>query len=98
MHQWHLYLIRTRLGTLYTGIATDVARRYDEHCAGGQTGAKYLRAKGPLAVVYQVPIGSRALALKVEHGLKRLTKTGKEAIVNEQPRAEVLLAMLGIDH
>jgi len=39
--QWHLYMIRTKWGTLYTGIAQDVARRLLEHQEGGKKAAKY---------------------------------------------------------
>jgi putative endonuclease len=31
---WYVYLIECRDGSLYTGIATDVDRRYAEHVAG----------------------------------------------------------------
>jgi predicted GIY-YIG superfamily endonuclease len=47
---WHLYVVRCRGGELYTGIATDVVRRLSEHESGA--GAKYLRGKGPLALVF----------------------------------------------
>jgi putative endonuclease len=96
MYDWHLYLIRTRHDTLYTGIATDVARRLVEHKEVGGSGAKYLRSKGPLHLAYQTKIGSRALALKVEHRVKKLPKQKKEQIVSARPSAEDLLAMLGI--
>ena len=38
---WYVYLIECRDGSLYTGIATDVDRRYAEHVAG--KGARYTR-------------------------------------------------------
>lgn len=77
---WFLYLIRTRQGALYTGIAVDVKKRFDEH-EQGKKGAKYLRSKGPLQLVYSVEVGTRSLASKAEYRLKRLTKTRKEGIV-----------------
>ena len=96
MHEWHLYLVRTRYDTLYTGIATDVARRLAEHAEGGASGAKYLRSKGPLQLAYQARIGSRALALKAEHCVKRLPRREKEKIVAAKPAGEELLGILGI--
>ena len=95
MDEWYLYLIRTRYGTLYTGIATDVIRRLAEH-AGARSGSKYLRSKGPLQLAYQAKIGSRALALKAEHCVKRLSKQRKEQIVAAKPGGEELLETLGI--
>ena len=75
MREWYVYLIRTRYGALYTGIATDVDRRLAEHRNTGKKGARYLRSKGPLQLAYSAKIGSRALALKAKptHFLKRST-------------------------
>ncbi|MBN4078167.1 GIY-YIG nuclease family protein, partial [Nitrospina gracilis] len=42
---WHLYLIRTKLGHLYTGITQDVQRRFKEHEEGGVKAAKSLKGK-----------------------------------------------------
>lgn len=96
MDEWYLYLVRTRYGTLYTGIATDVTRRLAEHAGTGRSGSKYLRSKGPLQLAYQAKIGSRALALKAEHCVKRLSKQEKEQIVAARPEGEELLGTLGI--
>jgi len=97
MTRWFLYLIRTKNGALYTGITTDVARRVAEHGGTDGRGAKYLRAKGPLQVAYQVEIGSRELALKVEHRMKGLPKGMKEAIVRSDPSDSELLRLLSLD-
>ena len=96
MHEWHLYLVRTREGSLYTGIATDVARRMNEHEQPGHKGAKYLRSKGPLELAYQTRIGERSLALRAEHCVKKLTKEEKEDIVTRTPAGEELLKILGL--
>ena len=53
---WFLYLIRCKGGQLYTGIATNVERRFAEHQSG--KGSKYLRGKTPLQLVFQKKIGS----------------------------------------
>ncbi len=90
---WFVYLIRTRQGSLYTGITTDVLQRLAEH-EGGKRGSKYLRAKGPLQVVYALEVGTRSLASKVEYRLKRLSKTNKERVVVEQPAKRSLLCLL----
>ena len=62
---WHLYLVRTASGALYTGITTDVTRRVKQHQAG--TGAKALRGKGPLQLAFSWQIGERGQALKMEY-------------------------------
>jgi len=74
---------------LYTGIATGVERRFAEHQAGN--GAKYLRGRGPLKLVFQKRIGNRGLALKIERRVKRLPKHKKERLVSTGIGIEELL-------
>ncbi|HGT8905200.1 TPA: DNA damage response exodeoxyribonuclease YhbQ, partial [Escherichia coli] len=50
MTPWFLYLIRTADNKLYTGITTDVERRYQQHQSG--KGAKALRGKGELTLAF----------------------------------------------
>ena len=94
MAAWSLYLIRTRQGTLYAGVATDVARRMKEHTGTGGRGSKYLRSRGPLELVYCVEIGDRAQAMRAEARIKGLAKVEKERIVAAAPGAAALLARL----
>ncbi len=96
MHEWHVYFVRTRYGTLYTGIATDVGRRLSEHEQARGRGSKYLRSRGPLKLAYQTKIGDRSLALKVERSVKKLSKEQKESIVTMTPAGEELLQLLGL--
>ena len=77
---WHLYIVRTNHGHLYTGVTQDVARRFREHQQGGQKAAKYLRGKGPLKLVFQQEIGSKSSALKAENAIKKLPKQQKESL------------------
>ena len=94
--EWHVYVVRTRYGALYTGITTDVARRLAEHEDARPGGAKYLRSKGPLELAYAAKIGTRALALKVERSLKALSKQEKEHIVATRPDGDALIDWLGV--
>jgi putative endonuclease len=96
MQDWHIYLVRTRQGSLYTGVATDVARRLVEHEGAGGRGAKYLRSKGPLQLAYEMKIGDRSLTLKVERCVKKLSKEQKERIVTVTPDGQELLHLLGL--
>jgi len=81
---WSVYMIRTVDGCLYSGVSTDVSRRYGEHLAGGPRTAKYLKAHRPQALVFCKPIGSRSLAQKVEYRLKRLSRNQKETVIRRQ--------------
>ncbi|MZG54644.1 MAG: GIY-YIG nuclease family protein [Nitrospinae bacterium] len=82
-NMWHVYLIRTRMGHLYTGVTQDVQRRFKEHQEGGVKGAKYLKGKKPLKLVFHKKIGSRSQALKTEAEIKKWPKKKKEALVNQ---------------
>jgi len=97
MADWHLYMVRAGDGTLYTGIATDVTRRFEEHREGGYRAARYLRGQGPLELSYQSRLGGRSLALRVEDRVKRLSKERKEELVRSRPSAEDLLDLLELE-
>lgn len=72
---WYLYLIECDDGSLYTGITTDVERRYAAHVAG--KGARYTRMKKPVRLVGFRECGSRSNALKAELALKKLAPPKK---------------------
>ncbi|MDL3987341.1 GIY-YIG nuclease family protein [Shewanella xiamenensis] len=78
---WYLYLIRCANGHLYTGITTDVARRFNEHQSSSPKAAKYLRGKGPLTLMYQETVGSRGDALRREIAVKKLSRAQKLALI-----------------
>lgn len=86
-------MIRCRAGELYTGIATDVRRRLREHELGARRGAKYLRGRGPLEVVFAQRVGDRGEATRIELRIKALTKLEKESLVAGDAR---LSARLGL--
>lgn len=85
---WYLYLVRTASGSLYTGIATDVERRFAEHQAGAPKGARSLRGKGPLTLEFHVPACDRSRASRLEWQVKRWPKVRKEALIRGVVRLE----------
>ena len=76
---WYLYILRCGDGTFYTGITTDVDKRFDAHASG--KGAKYTRGRGPLEPVYQEECGDHSTALKRELEIKALTRVQKEELL-----------------
>lgn len=77
---WFVYLIRTAQNNLYCGITTDIQRRFKQHDEG--KGAKALRGKGPLKLVWIYQSGpSRSNALKLEYAIKKLPKQRKEQLI-----------------
>jgi len=94
MLDWHLYLVRCRDGSLYTGITTNVARRFAEHQGNGDAGAKYLRGRGSLELVFQKKLGSRSLALGVESKVKKLPKARKEELIGDNTRIDEIIKLV----
>jgi putative endonuclease len=75
---WYVYLIECHDGSVYTGIATDVDRRYAEHVAG--KGARYTRSHPPLRLLARFPHPDRASASRAEYEIKQLTPARKRAL------------------
>jgi putative endonuclease len=88
---WYLYLIRCRDGSLYTGISTDVSRRFGQHQKAGQGGSKYLKGRGPLVLAYHARVGPRSIALKVESRVKKLAKNRKEQLLQKPHFLETII-------
>ena len=94
---WYLYILRCEGDTLYTGITTDVKRRFGEHLAGEARGAKYTKMAKPRELAYSLPIGSKDIAARMEHRIKRLTKEEKEVVVAARFALVDLLEYLKIE-
>lgn len=75
-------MLRCTDGSLYTGITTDVARRFEEHKAG--KGAKYTRSRKPIEIVYREPVDSYSAALRREYAIKQLSREQKIALINKE--------------
>lgn len=80
---WFVYMVRCSDASLYSGVTTDVERRFKEHTES-KKGSKYVRAKIPLRVVYTEPCASRSEAQIREAQLKKMKKEEKEALVKSQ--------------
>jgi putative endonuclease len=89
MSDWYLYMIQTAAGQLYTGISTDPSRRLRQHSGELRGGAKALRGKGPLRLIYQLPMPDRREASKAEYQLKQLPKAAKLALIAGQNINEI---------
>lgn len=76
-----VYVLECADGSLYTGYTTDVERRLDEHRAG--EGAKYTRGRRPVELVHVERYESRAVAMRREHEIKELDRSGKEDLIDE---------------
>ena len=75
---WFVYIIETEDHYYYTGISTDVDRRFNQHLKG--EGAKFFAGRKPLRVVYCEGGHTRSSATIREIEIKRLSHTQKEKI------------------
>jgi predicted GIY-YIG superfamily endonuclease len=77
-------LVRCADGSLYTGIALDVARRVAQHNAG--RASKYTRSRRPVELVYRERQADRGAALRREAAIKALPRKAKEALIARKVR------------
>ena len=78
---WHVYIVETDDGKLYTGIATDVERRFNEH-SEGKKGARFFRTTKPRRVVWREAHPDRSSATKKELAIKKMTRQQKHALIS----------------
>lgn len=84
--KFYVYIVRTRMEALYTGVAVDPNKRVKEH-NNGTRGAKCLRGQRPVTLVWVTPGPmTRSEALKVEKKIKKLSKEQKLELVNHKPK------------
>jgi putative endonuclease len=83
---WYVYILLCADGSLYTGIARDVARRVAEHNGSDLLAANYTRARRPVTLVYQEAADSRSAAGKREFQIKQLTRRQKQALIGAAAR------------
>ncbi len=81
MGNWFVYMLRCADGSLYTGVTTDIDRRLEEHNGKHGRGAKYLKGKTPLQLVWKLSADDRSQAQRLEYKIKQLTRTNKQRLI-----------------
>ena len=84
---WDVYIVETDNGKLYTGITTDLDRRFDEHRASSR-GAKFFRFSSPVRIVFREGHADRAGATSREREIKRMSRPEKLQLVASQAQGE----------
>jgi putative endonuclease len=80
---WQIYIILCSDNTLYTGITTDMERRFRQHASG--SGAKYFRGRQPVQVVYLEQNHSRSSATTREARIKAMGRSEKLNLISTIP-------------
>ena len=78
---WTVYIVHCADGSLYTGIAKEVARRIEEHNSNNLLAARYARSRRPVVLIYQESAATRSAALKREHQIKQMRRREKQTLV-----------------
>ncbi len=86
-HPYIVYILECADGTYYTGITTDLSRRFVEHQEG--IGSHYTRAHGAKRIVYSEVCLDRSEASRRESAIKSLSRKEKETLVASVPATEV---------
>lgn len=73
--KWYVYILRCSDGTLYTGIAQDIAARVRAHATG--RGARYTKGRGPFQLCARQACASKGDALRLEYAVKQLSRIEK---------------------
>ena len=81
MIHWSVYIILCSDRSLYTGITTDIKRRFQQHST--QKGAKYFRQCQPERIVFLEAGHSRSSASRREAAIKKLTRNQKQKLLTE---------------
>ena len=79
---YYVYIVQCADATLYTGIATELERRIEEHNHSDK-GAKYTRARRPVTLVYHETFEDRSTASKREYEIKKkMNRKQKLSLIN----------------
>lgn len=78
---YDIYMLRCDNNSIYTGIAKDYKKRFEEHIKG--KGAKYTRIFRPVRIEKVFLCEDRAQASKVEKFIKKKSKTEKELYIKQ---------------
>lgn len=76
---YYVYLLKLSDTTIYTGITTDVSRRFQEHADG--KGGRYTRSRKVVEVLYTEKFKDRSSALKREAEIKKLPRQKKLELI-----------------
>ncbi len=82
----YVYVLECRNGTYYTGYTNNLANRIKLHNKG--IGAKYLRGKSPVKIVYVKEYKYYKRAIKKEIALKKLTHKQKQELVRNYEKTK----------
>lgn len=85
-------MIRCSDNSIYTGITTDINRRFLEHKNKDKKCAKYTYTHDVIKVECYFISKSRSMASKLEYYIKKMSKTDKEKLILDSNYFDFLLS------
>jgi putative endonuclease len=79
-----LYILLCSDNTLYTGITNNLPKRLAAHDQG--RGAKYVRSRLPVKLIYSEELAGKSEALKREYEIKSWSREQKIAKLKLEPK------------
>ena len=79
-NDWLVYIILANNDSLYTGITTDIKRRWMQHCGQLKGGARFFRSCKPLKIVFMETKHTHSTAAQREAAIKKLSKKQKQRL------------------
>ena len=79
MH-WLVYMLECSDNSIYTGITNNLEKRLKKHQSGD--GAKYLRGRLPIKLIYKELFINRSEATKREISIKKMSKKEKKILID----------------
>ena len=79
MH-WLVYMLECSDNSIYTGITNNLENRLKKHQSGD--GAKYLRGRLPIKIIYKELFINRSEATKREIYIKKMSKKEKKNLID----------------
>ena len=76
---WHVYLLKCRDGSFYTGITSDIQERLLRHNEG--TGAEYTRLRRPVELIYSERYATKDEARRREIVIKKFGVANKRRLI-----------------
>ena len=81
---WEVYIIKAKSGLLYTGITTDLDRRFEEHSTG-KKGARFFHFSEPGEIIFRESHPHRSSASQREAAIKKMSRKEKEDLISLGP-------------
>jgi len=79
---YYVYLIQCEGGSIYTGVTTDLERRFKEH--SDKIGGHYTRAHKVEKILYTEEYSTRSEALKREAEIKKFSREEKLNLIENK--------------